>query len=132
MVQPQEIISGSETEITCLVDDNCPDMKPTVTWMDIEGLEHHMVFARLEENNLSWKQTSTLKFLPSHKNNGQRLGCRVTYPGTELEYKGFVTMDVKCEFTKASSFPDLSSYKRTAKWHFGHAKNNMPLTGRPC
>ncbi|XP_040183136.1 myelin-associated glycoprotein isoform X1 [Rana temporaria] len=95
VVQPQEIISGSETEITCLVDDNCPDMKPTVTWMDIEGLEHHMVFAHLEENNLSWKQTSTLKFLPSHKNNGQRLGCRVTYPGTELDYKGFVTMDVK-------------------------------------
>ncbi|XP_072282092.1 myelin-associated glycoprotein-like isoform X1 [Pyxicephalus adspersus] len=95
VVQPQEIISGSETEITCLVDDNCPDMKPRVTWMDIEGLEHHMVYARLEENNLSWKQISTLKFLPTHKNNGQRLGCRVTYPGTELQYKGFVTMDVK-------------------------------------
>ncbi|XP_075047144.1 myelin-associated glycoprotein-like isoform X2 [Mixophyes fleayi] len=95
VVEPQEIVSGTEAEITCLVDDNCPDMKPTVTWMDIEGLEHHMVYARLEESNAAWKQISTLKFLPSHKNNGQRLGCKVTFPGTELEYKGFVTMDVK-------------------------------------
>ncbi|XP_069598428.1 myelin-associated glycoprotein-like isoform X1 [Ranitomeya imitator] len=95
VVQPQEIISGSEAEITCLVDDNCPDMKPTVTWMDIEGLEHHNVYARLEENNGAWKQISTLRFLPSHKNHGQRLGCKVTFKNTELEYKGFATMDVK-------------------------------------
>ncbi|XP_063798351.1 myelin-associated glycoprotein isoform X2 [Pseudophryne corroboree] len=95
VVGPQEIISGTEAEITCLVDDNCPDMKPTVTWMDLEGLEHHTVYARLEESNAAWKQISTLKFLPSHKNNGQRLGCKVTFPGTELDYKGFVTMDVK-------------------------------------
>ncbi|KAM4014730.1 myelin-associated glycoprotein isoform 2-T3 [Anomaloglossus baeobatrachus] len=95
VVQPQEIISGSEAEITCLVDDNCPDMKPAVTWMDIEGLEHHNVYVRLEENNGAWKQISTLRFLPSYKNHGQRLGCKVTFPNTELEYKGFATMDVK-------------------------------------
>ncbi|XP_068099396.1 myelin-associated glycoprotein isoform X2 [Hyperolius riggenbachi] len=95
VVQPQEIISGTEVEITCLVADNCPDMKPEVSWTDVEGLEHHSVFARLEGDNLSWKHISTLKFLPSHKNNGQRLGCKVAYPGTELDYKGFVTMDVK-------------------------------------
>ncbi|XP_072011142.1 myelin-associated glycoprotein isoform X4 [Engystomops pustulosus] len=95
VVQPQEIVSGNEAEITCLVDDNCPDMKPTVTWMDIEGLEHHNVYARLEENNGAWKQISTLRFLPSYKNHGQRLGCKVTFPETELEYKGFATMDVR-------------------------------------
>ncbi|KAG8549851.1 hypothetical protein GDO81_019555 [Engystomops pustulosus] len=95
VVQPQEIVSGNEAEITCLVDDNCPDMKPTVTWMDIEGLEHHNVYARLEENNGAWKQISTLRFLPSYKNHGQRLGCKVTFPETELEFKGFATMDVR-------------------------------------
>ncbi|XP_075696514.1 myelin-associated glycoprotein isoform X1 [Rhinoderma darwinii] len=95
VVQPQEIVSGNEAEITCLVDDNCPDLKPTVAWMDIEGLEHHNVYARLEENNGAWKQISTLRFLPSYKNNGQRLGCKVTFPATELEYKGFATMDVR-------------------------------------
>ncbi|XP_066462616.1 myelin-associated glycoprotein isoform X1 [Eleutherodactylus coqui] len=95
VVQPQEIVSGTEAEITCLVDDNCPDMKPSVTWMDIEGLEHHNVYARLEENNGAWKQISTLRFLPTHKNHGQRLGCKVTFPDSELEYKGFATMDVR-------------------------------------
>ncbi|XP_053308205.1 myelin-associated glycoprotein isoform X2 [Spea bombifrons] len=95
VVSPQEIVSGSETELTCLVPDNCPDMKPSVTWLDIEGLEHHTVYARLEESSSAWTHISSLKFLPSHKNNGQRLGCKVTFPDTELEYKGYVTMDVK-------------------------------------
>ncbi|XP_075462380.1 myelin-associated glycoprotein isoform X2 [Ascaphus truei] len=95
VVPPEEMASGSEAELTCLVPDNCPDMKPTVSWIDIEGLEHHSVYARLEENNAVWTHISTLKFLPSHKNNGQRLGCKVSFRGTDLEYKGFVTMDVK-------------------------------------
>ncbi|OCT71171.1 hypothetical protein XELAEV_18038077mg [Xenopus laevis] len=47
---PPEIVSGSEAELTCRVPDNCPDMKPTVNWMEIEGLEHHSVYASLEES----------------------------------------------------------------------------------
>ncbi|XP_063292568.1 myelin-associated glycoprotein isoform X1 [Pelobates fuscus] len=95
VLSPNMIVSGSETELTCLVPDNCPDMKPSVTWIEIEGLEHHSAYARLEESDGSWTHISTLKFLPSYKNNGQRLGCKVNYLETELEYKGYVTMDVK-------------------------------------
>ncbi|KAM4703335.1 myelin-associated glycoprotein [Rhinophrynus dorsalis] len=95
VIPPQEIISGADAELTCRVPDNCPDLKPSVTWMEIEGLEHHSVYARLEESSATWTHISTLKFLPSHKNNGQRLGCKVSFPDTDLEYKGFVTMDVK-------------------------------------
>uniref|UniRef100_A0A8C5Q0S8 Myelin associated glycoprotein n=1 Tax=Leptobrachium leishanense TaxID=445787 RepID=A0A8C5Q0S8_9ANUR len=95
VLSPTMIVSASETELTCLVPDNCPDMKPSVTWIEIEGLEHHSAYARLEESDSAWTHISTLKFLPSHKNNGQRLGCKVTYPDTELEYRGYITMDVK-------------------------------------
>ncbi|KAM8927026.1 myelin-associated glycoprotein [Pelodytes ibericus] len=95
VISPTMVVSGAEAEITCWVPDNCPDMKPTVTWLEIEGLEHHTVYAQLEERDGAWTHISTLKFLPSHKNNGQRLGCKVSYPETELEYKGYVTMDVK-------------------------------------
>ncbi|XP_053547229.1 myelin-associated glycoprotein isoform X1 [Bombina bombina] len=95
VVPPQEIVSGSEAELTCLVPDNCPDMKPSVTWVEIEGLEHHSVYARLEDSSGAWTYLSTLKFLPSYRNHGQRLGCKVSYSGSDMEYKGFVTMDVK-------------------------------------
>ncbi|XP_018082141.1 myelin-associated glycoprotein isoform X1 [Xenopus laevis] len=92
---PQEMVSGSEAELTCRVPDNCPDMKPSVNWMEIEGLEHHSVYGSLEESSSTWTQVSTLKFVPSYKNNGQRLSCKVSFPGTDMEYKGFVTMNVK-------------------------------------
>ncbi|KAG8433715.1 hypothetical protein GDO86_012173 [Hymenochirus boettgeri] len=95
VILPQEMVAGSEAELICRVPDNCPEMKPTVTWMEIEGLEHHSVYVNLEETSSTWTQVSTLKFLPSYKNNGQRLSCMVTFPGTDLEYKGFATMNVK-------------------------------------
>ncbi|XP_069461074.1 myelin-associated glycoprotein-like isoform X2 [Ambystoma mexicanum] len=95
ILSPDEIIVGSVAELTCYAPDNCPDMKPIVTWFRTEGLEQQSVFGKLQEDNYMWTMMSLLNFLPTHKNNGHTVGCKVNYPNTSLEYEAFTTLDVK-------------------------------------
>ncbi|XP_030068978.1 myelin-associated glycoprotein [Microcaecilia unicolor] len=95
VLSPTEILVDSEIELTCLVPDNCPTMKPSLSWLGVEGLRQHSIFGRLEEDDGTWTVLSLLRFLPSEKNNGHRVGCKVSYPDTVLEYHRFLTLDVK-------------------------------------
>uniref|UniRef100_A0A8D0GZK0 Myelin associated glycoprotein n=1 Tax=Sphenodon punctatus TaxID=8508 RepID=A0A8D0GZK0_SPHPU len=95
IVSPSEVLAESEVELRCLVPDNCPEMKPIVTWMKHEGLEEHSVYGLVEEEARSWTLVSLLKFTPSRENNGHEVGCKVTYTNTTFEFDGFATLDIK-------------------------------------
>uniref|UniRef100_A0A8D0C6W0 Myelin associated glycoprotein n=1 Tax=Salvator merianae TaxID=96440 RepID=A0A8D0C6W0_SALMN len=95
IVTPPEIVEGSEVELSCIVPDNCPEMKPIITWTNYEGLAEHSIYARVEEESSTWSLTSLLKFMPSRENDGREVGCKVTYTNTTFEFDGSSTLDVK-------------------------------------
>ncbi|XP_039181539.1 myelin-associated glycoprotein isoform X2 [Crotalus tigris] len=95
IVNPPEVVEGSEVELRCEVPDNCPDMKPVITWMNYENLAEHSVYAQIEEEGGIWSLISILKFLPVRENHGHEVGCKVSYPNTTFEFEGFSTLDVK-------------------------------------
>ncbi|KAH0631365.1 hypothetical protein JD844_005663 [Phrynosoma platyrhinos] len=95
IVSPAEMVEGTEVELRCVVPDNCPDMKPIITWMNHENLAEHSVYAQVEEEDSTWSLISLLKFMPSRENHGRELGCKVTYANTTFEFDGFTTLDVK-------------------------------------
>uniref|UniRef100_K7G5N5 Myelin associated glycoprotein n=1 Tax=Pelodiscus sinensis TaxID=13735 RepID=K7G5N5_PELSI len=95
IVPPEEVVAETEVELRCVVPDNCPTMKPVVTWLYHEGLEGQEVFGQLEEEGGTWNQVSLLKFRPSRENDRQELGCQVTYPNTTFLFEAFATLDVK-------------------------------------
>ncbi|XP_078511445.1 myelin-associated glycoprotein isoform X1 [Lissotriton helveticus] len=95
ILSPDEMVVGSVAELMCYVPDNCPDMPPLVTWTRTEGLEQHAVYGKLEEDNYLWTTVSILKYIPTSKNNGHVVGCKVSYPNTSLEYEAFTMLDVK-------------------------------------
>uniref|UniRef100_A0A8C8RL19 Myelin associated glycoprotein n=1 Tax=Pelusios castaneus TaxID=367368 RepID=A0A8C8RL19_9SAUR len=95
IVPPAEVVAGLEVELRCVVPDNCPTMKPVVSWLYHEALEEQSVFGQVEEEGGTWNQVSLLKFWPSRENDGQELGCQVTYPNTTFLFEAFTTLDVK-------------------------------------
>ncbi|KAJ7304123.1 hypothetical protein JRQ81_011649 [Phrynocephalus forsythii] len=95
IVSPPEIVEGTEAELRCVVPDNCPDMKPIVTWMNHGDLEERSIYAQVEEESSTWSLISLLKFLPSRGNHGREVGCKVSYANTTFEFDGFSTLDVK-------------------------------------
>uniref|UniRef100_A0A8C4Y4Y4 Myelin associated glycoprotein n=1 Tax=Gopherus evgoodei TaxID=1825980 RepID=A0A8C4Y4Y4_9SAUR len=56
-------------ELRCVVPDNCPTMKPVVSWLNHEVLEDQTVFGQLEEESSTWSQVSLLKFQPLREND---------------------------------------------------------------
>ncbi|ETE66740.1 Myelin-associated glycoprotein, partial [Ophiophagus hannah] len=66
IVNPPEVVEGSDAELRCEVPDNCPDMKPVITWMNYENLAEHSIYAQIEEEGSTWSLISILKFLPLH------------------------------------------------------------------
>ncbi|EMP24800.1 Myelin-associated glycoprotein [Chelonia mydas] len=95
IVPPAAVVVGTEAELRCVVPDNCPTMKPVVSWLHHEVLEEQAVFGQLEEESGTWSQVSLLKFRPSRENDGHELGCQVTYPNTTFLFEAFATLDVK-------------------------------------
>ncbi|XP_053123736.1 myelin-associated glycoprotein-like isoform X2 [Hemicordylus capensis] len=95
IVTPQEVVEGSEVEVSCVVPDNCPEMKPIVSWMNHDDLAENSVYGQVKENGSTWALVSMLKFLPSRENNGREVGCKVTYANTTFEFDGFTTLDIK-------------------------------------
>lgn len=94
-------MEGTEAELRCVVPDNCPEMKPIVTWTNHGGLEERSVYAQVEEEGSTWSLISLLKFLPSRENHGRAVGCKVSYANTTFEFDGLATLDVKCELCVA-------------------------------
>lgn len=84
-------------ELRCKVPDNCPEMKPIVSWTNNEDLAQNSVYGRVEEESGTWTTVSLLKFLPLRENNRREVGCTVTYANTTFEFEGFSTLSIRCE-----------------------------------
>lgn len=89
-------------ELRCVVPDNCPDMKPFVSWTNHDDLADFSVYGQVEEESNTWNLITLLKFTPSRENNGRELGCTVTYTNTTFIFEETATLDVKCELALLS------------------------------
>lgn len=105
IVVPAEVVEGSEVELRCVVPDNCPEMKPIVSWTNHDDLSESSVYGQVEEESSTWNLITLLKFLPSRENNGRELGCSVTYANTTFIFDDVTTLDVKCELALPSCPP---------------------------
>ncbi|KAK1330305.1 hypothetical protein QTO34_010493, partial [Cnephaeus nilssonii] len=97
IVVPLEVVAGTEVEVSCLVPDNCPDLRPELSWLGHDGLGEPAVLGRLREDEGTWVQVSLLHFVPTREANGLRLGCQASFPNTTLQFEGYASLDVKCE-----------------------------------
>ncbi|XP_066494972.1 myelin-associated glycoprotein [Tiliqua scincoides] len=95
IVVPPEVVEGSEVELRCVVPDNCPEMKPVVSWTNHDNLADFSVYGQVEEESSTWNLITLLKFMPSRENNGRELGCSVTYANTTFVFDDVTTLDVK-------------------------------------
>ncbi|XP_004858887.1 myelin-associated glycoprotein isoform X2 [Heterocephalus glaber] len=95
IVVPPEVVAGKEVEISCMVPDNCPELRPELTWLGHEELGEPSVLGRLREEEGTWVQVSLLHFVPTREVNGQRLGCQAAFPNTTLQFEGYASLDVK-------------------------------------
>lgn len=80
-----------------MVPDNCPELRPELSWLGHEGLGEPAVLGRLREDEGTWVQVSLLHFVPTREANGHRLGCQAAFPNTTLQFEGYASLDVKCE-----------------------------------
>lgn len=97
IVVPLEVVAGTEVEVSCLVPDNCPELRPELSWLGHDGLGEPAVLGRLREDEGTWVQMSLLHFVPTREANGLRLGCQASFPNTTLQFEGYASLDVKCE-----------------------------------
>lgn len=97
IVVPPEVVAGTEVEVSCMVPDNCPELRPELSWLGHENLGEPAVLGRLREDEGTWVQVSLLHFVPTREVNGHRLGCQATFPNTTLQFEGYASLDVKCE-----------------------------------
>uniref|UniRef100_A0A452RK99 Myelin-associated glycoprotein n=2 Tax=Carnivora TaxID=33554 RepID=A0A452RK99_URSAM len=95
IVVPPEVVAGSEVEVSCMVPDNCPELRPELSWLGHEGLGEPAVLGRLREDEGTWVQVSLLHFVPTREANGHRLGCQASFPNTTLQFEGYASLDVK-------------------------------------
>uniref|UniRef100_A0A452UW59 Myelin-associated glycoprotein n=1 Tax=Ursus maritimus TaxID=29073 RepID=A0A452UW59_URSMA len=89
IVVPPEVVAGSEVEVSCMVPDNCPELRPELSWLGHEGLGEPAVLGRLREDEGTWVQVSLLHFVPTREVNGHRLGCQASFPNTTLQFEGY-------------------------------------------
>lgn len=80
-----------------MVPDNCPELRPELSWLGHEGLGEPTVLGRLREDEGTWVLVSLLHFVPTREANGHRLGCQAAFPNTTLQFEGYASLDVKCE-----------------------------------
>uniref|UniRef100_A0A8C9UMT0 Myelin associated glycoprotein n=1 Tax=Spermophilus dauricus TaxID=99837 RepID=A0A8C9UMT0_SPEDA len=84
IVVPPEVVAGKEVEVSCMVPDNCPELRPEISWLGHEGLGEPTVLGRLREDEGTWVLVSLLHFVPTREANGLRLGCQAAFPNTTL------------------------------------------------
>lgn len=80
-----------------MVPDNCPELRPELSWLGHDGLGEPAVLGRLREDEGTWVLVSLLHFVPTREANGHRLGCQASFPNTTLQFEGYASLDVKCE-----------------------------------
>lgn len=97
IVVPLEVVAGTEVEVSCMVPDNCPELRPELSWLGHDGLGEPAVLGRLREDEGTWVQVSLLHFVPTREANGHRLGCQASFLNTTLQFEGYASLDVKCE-----------------------------------
>uniref|UniRef100_M3Y6K7 Myelin-associated glycoprotein n=3 Tax=Mustelidae TaxID=9655 RepID=M3Y6K7_MUSPF len=102
IVVPPEVVAGSEVEVSCMVPDNCPELRPELSWLGHEGLGEPTVLGRLREDEGTWVQVSLLHFVPTREANGHRLGCQASFPNTTLQFEGYASLvEAKVEWRAA-------------------------------
>uniref|UniRef100_A0A2K6UGZ8 Myelin-associated glycoprotein n=1 Tax=Saimiri boliviensis boliviensis TaxID=39432 RepID=A0A2K6UGZ8_SAIBB len=92
IVVPPEVVAGTEVEVSCMVPDNCPELRPELSWLGHEGLGEPAVLGRLREDEGTWVQVSLLHFVPTREANGHRLGCQASFPNTTLQFEGYASL----------------------------------------
>lgn len=80
-----------------MVPDNCPELRPELSWLGHDGLGEPTVLGRLREDEGTWVQVLLLHFVPAREANGHRLGCQAAFPNTSLQFEGYASLDIKCE-----------------------------------
>lgn len=105
-----------------MVPDNCPELRPELSWLGHEGLGEPAVLGRLREDEGTWVQVSLLHFVPTREANGHRLGCQASFPNTTLQFEGYASLDVKCE-------PGCDRGRGLDGAGWGRGLRTCPLTG---
>ncbi|XP_004690316.1 PREDICTED: myelin-associated glycoprotein [Condylura cristata] len=61
IVVPPEVVAGTEVEVSCMVPDNCPELRPELSWLGHDGLGEPTVLGRLAPvlkiTDAPWKPT---------------------------------------------------------------------------
>lgn len=97
IVVPTDMVEGTEVEVSCMVPDNCPELRPELSWLGHDGLGEPTVLGRLREDEGTWVQVSLLHFVPTREANGHRLGCQASFLNATMQFEGYASLDVKCE-----------------------------------
>uniref|UniRef100_H3A7J1 Myelin associated glycoprotein n=1 Tax=Latimeria chalumnae TaxID=7897 RepID=H3A7J1_LATCH len=96
MVEPlDEIVTNTQAEVKCSVPDNCPELKPVVSWYNTKELENTSIYSSVQSHEGAWMLFSVISFLPTYEHNGKNLGCKVQFPNTAMEYKSLLSLDIK-------------------------------------
>ncbi|KAM6298178.1 myelin-associated glycoprotein [Podargus strigoides] len=94
---PPEVVAGEEVELRCRVPDNCPPLRPRVTWEGTEPLRAPVTREWREDAEGAGTLVGLLRFRPRREDGGQRVGCGVTYPNSSLSFRASHTLDVQYE-----------------------------------
>ena len=94
---PPEVVAGSEVELLCRVPDNCPPLRPLLSWTGAEELWGAVGRERREEALGSRALLALLRFRPRREDGGRRVGCQVTFSNSSLSFQADVGLDVQCE-----------------------------------
>lgn len=94
---PPEVVAGSEVELLCRVPDNCPPLRPLLSWTGAEELWGAVGRERREEALGSRALLALLRFRPRREDGGRHVGCQVTFSNSSLSFQADVGLDVQYE-----------------------------------
>lgn len=89
-----EVREDQNTVAECSVTYYCSTSPPVFTW-------NHQGWITVQHthNDTQWVATSTLRFLPSRKDNNKHLRCSITYKGRQQEATSL--LGVTCKYVSA-------------------------------
>ncbi|XP_030330691.1 myelin-associated glycoprotein, partial [Strigops habroptila] len=92
---PPELVAGEEVELRCRVPDNCPQLRPRVTWEGIQELPDVSEREAREDAAGAASILALLRFRVRREDGGRRLGCRVAFANSSLAFEATVALDVQ-------------------------------------
>ncbi|XP_067831460.1 Schwann cell myelin protein-like [Heptranchias perlo] len=90
-----QIVSNKTTTLTCTFVDNCSGMGPNLTWINETILTNSATVTLTKRSNLTSVFSTSLTFVPSHRDMGKQLGCKAQYSVTNAESQQTLLLDVK-------------------------------------